>query len=254
MDRLKNKVCVIFGGASGIGQAITYGFLNEHAIVVPTSRRDYKVKEFVDELAGKGNEWRTPITTDVTDKKQVEKICEVVSNEFGTIDVVVCTAGAYLKKPAEEIDVDEWNHVITTNLTGTFIVNQTAGKYMLKQGHGSIINIGSLGSHLALSNTLPYCASKAGVNMITKCLSSEWCGKGVRVNTIVPGVFPTDLNRVALSDPVRMKNIIKRTPMQRLGNLKELIGAAVFLASDESEFVSGIDLPVDGGFLAYSGF
>jgi len=254
LDRLKNKVCVIFGGSSGIGHAVSYGFFNENAIVVPTSRRDYKVKEVVDELASKGNKWLTPLTCDVTDKDQVAKICAQVSKEFGTIDVVVCTAGAYLKKPARDIELEDWNHVVTTNLTGTFIVNQTVGKYMLKQGHGSIINIGSLGSRVALSNTLPYCASKAGVNMITKCLSSEWCGQGVRVNTIVPGVFPTDLNRVALSDPARMKNIIKRTPMQRLGNLKELIGAAVFLASDESEFVSGIDLPVDGGFLAYSGF
>lgn len=254
MDRLKNKVSIIFGGTSGIGKTITYGFFNENAIVIPTSRRDYKVKEVVDELAAKGNKWIDPLTADVTDKNQVEKICQLVFNEFGTIDIIVCTAGGYLKKPAQDIRLDEWNSIITTNLTGTFITNQTAGKYMLKQGHGSIINIGSLGSRVALSNTLPYCASKAGVNMITKCLSSEWCAKGVRVNTIVPGVFPTDLNRAALSNPVRMKNIIKRTPMRRLGNLKELIGAAVFLASDESEFVSGIDLPVDGGFLAYSGF
>jgi len=167
---------------------------------------------------------------------------------------MVCASGAYLKKPAEDVSLDEWNHIISVNLTGVFLANKVVGKVMLSQSSGSIVNIGSLGSFVSLSHTVAYCVSKSGVVMLTRCLSSEWCQRGVRVNAIIPGVFPTNLNRKALSDPVRLNNIIARTPMKRLGDVNELAGAAIYLVSDESKFVTGITMPVDGGFLAHSGF
>jgi len=254
LDRLQDKIVLVFGGTSGIGKSISQGFVEEGALVAPTSRSRGKVEKTVSDLKGKGNNWTDIITTDVTKKNDIENICSTVLKKYKKIDVMVCCAGTYLKKPAEEISVEEWHDVLDTNLNGTFITNSIVGRIMLDQGKGSIINIGSLGSIAALSNTLPYCVSKAGVSMLSQCLSTEWCHRGVRVNTIIPGVFPTDLNKKALSDPIRVKNILNRTPMKRLGNLEELVGAAVFLASDESNFVSGISLPVDGGFLASSGF
>lgn len=254
MSRLQDAVAVIFGGTSGIGKAIAAGFFREGAVVVPTSRSKEKVSMTVTEFARDSNPWKSCTTVDVNDEKQIVSLCDEVLEQFGRIDVMVCSAGAYLKKPAEDVSVGEWNAVIQTNLTGTFLTNRIVGAQMLKQGKGSIINIGSLGSSVALSNTVAYCASKAGVAMVTQCLSSEWCKRGVRVNAIIPGVFPTDLNRAALSDTTRVENILRRTPMGRLGEVNELVGAAVFLASDEASFVSGIALPVDGGFLAHSGF
>lgn len=254
MDRLQDKVILVFGGTSGIGKAISQGFVEEGALVVPTSRSREKIEQTVSDLKGKGNNWTDVITTDVTRKNDIEHICNAILKKYKKIDVMVCCAGTYLKKPAEEISEEEWRDVLDTNLNGTFLTNSVVGKIMLNQAKGSIINIGSLGSVVALSNTLPYCVSKAGVLMLSQSLSTEWCHRGVRVNTIIPGVFPTDLNKKALSDPIRVKNILNRTPMKRLGNLEELVGASVFLASDESNFVSGIALPVDGGFLASSGF
>ncbi len=254
MARLEGAVAVIFGGTSGIGQSIASGFLDEGAVVIPTSRSQEKVSETLENFTLRGNKWSSCMTVDVKDEQQIQSLCDAVIDQFGRIDIMVCTAGAYLKKPAEDVSKDEWDNVIQTNLTGTFSTNRIVGNIMLKQGKGSIINIGSLGSTVALSGTVAYCASKAGVVMVTRCLSSEWCKRGVRVNAIIPGVFPTNLNQKALSDPVRVENILRRTPMGRLGDLSELVGAAVFLASDESAFVSGIELPVDGGFLAHSGF
>ena len=252
--RLDGKTILVIGGTSGIGKALTLGFVTEGAQVIPTSRTEQKVSATIAQLAEQGNSWKEPITTDITSQDQIQTICDRIVAVYGRIDVLACVAGTHLKKAAEHISLEDWQAVMDTNLTGTFLANRIAGTIMLKQGSGSIINIGSLGSSVALSQTVPYCVSKAGVSMLTQCLSSEWCGRGVRVNTLIPGVFPTELNKKALSDPERVQNILKRTPMGRMGSVDELVGAAVFLASDEASFVSGIALPVDGGFLAHSGF
>ncbi len=254
MGRLQDKTAVIFGGTGAIGSAIAHGFVKEGASVIVTSRNRNKIEATSQTLKEAGNRCGEIIPCDISDRNQVQSFCANITDTYGRIDIMVCASGVYLKKPAQDISLEEWNYLMNINLTGTFITNQVVGKIMLSQGSGSIINIGSLGSVVALSNTLPYCVSKSGVAMLTQCLSSEWCEQGVRVNTLIPGVFPTDLNRVALSDPLRLKNILRRTPMARLGEVSELAGAAVFLASDESSFVTGISLPVDGGFLADSGF
>jgi len=252
--RLENKIILVFGATGDIGKAISAGFINEGAQVIPASRNREKVAQTIDEFKKAGNQWTEPVTCDVTDESQIEYLCEKIMARFARIDCMVCASGAYLKKPAQDVSLEEWNHIISVNLTGVFLANKIVGKIMLSQSKGSIINIGSLGSFVSLSHTIPYCVSKSGVVMLTKCLSSEWCSHGVRVNAIIPGVFPTNLNRKALSDPVRLNNIINRTPMKRLGEVNELAGAAVYLASDESSFVTGTTFAVDGGFLAHSGF
>lgn len=252
--RLENKVILVFGATGDIGKAISRGFIGEGATVIPTSRNQENVTAVVEEFNSLGNNWNRIITCDIADEHQIDDICGKIVDEFGRIDCMVCASGAYLKKPAEDVSLDEWNHIISVNLTGVFLANKVVGKVMLSQSSGSIINIGSLGSFVSLSHTVAYCVSKSGVVMLTRCLSSEWCQRGVRVNAIIPGVFPTNLNRKALSDPVRLNNIIARTPMKRLGDVNELAGAAIYLVSDESKFVTGITMPVDGGFLAHSGF
>ncbi|MDV7396676.1 SDR family oxidoreductase, partial [Arthrospira platensis SPKY1] len=126
-----------------------------------------------------GNSWNEPLTTDITSAEQVERTCTRIIGEKKRIDVLACVTGIHIKKPAVDITLEEWNTVIHTNLTGTFIANQIVGRAMLLQEKGSIINIGSLGSAVALSQTVPYCVSKSGVVMLTQCLSSEWCSRGV---------------------------------------------------------------------------
>ncbi len=251
---LAGKTALIFGGTSGLGRAIALGFVQEKATVIPVSRDRKKVGATVKELARAGNSWSSVLTCDVQDKAQITQTCGKILKQLKRIDIMVCAAGIHLKKPSETISEQEWRHVLDVNLSGTFFANQIAGKIMLKQKEGKIINIASLGSYVALSEALPYCVSKSGVLMLTQCLGTEWANKGVRVNAIVPGVFPTPLNKKALSDKTRLHNILKRTPMQRLGNLEEIVGISLFLASEASGFVTGSAFTVDGGFLASSGF
>lgn len=251
---LLHKTAVIIGGTSGIGCAIAKAFVQEGACVIPVSRRMAKVKSTLRSLKALGNTWDIPYAVDVCSARDVKALVKKIAIQIPTIDVVVCTAGTHLKKDFFDMTSTEWHKVLDVNLTGTYIVNKHFGACMVAQGKGSIVNITSLGAHVALSKATAYCVSKAGVAMLTKSLAYEWADKGVRVNAILPGVFPTELNKRALSDRMRRKNIIAKTPMKRLGSLKEITGAAVYLASDAAGFVTGTEITVDGGFLASSGF
>jgi len=252
--RLQGKVILIFGGTGDIGGAIAQGFCKEGATVIPTGRNKKRLKQILYKLSALGNVWEEPICVDITQHEQVKNICNKVLKHYNRIDGMVCASGIYLNKPAEKVTKKEWDKIIDINLSGMFTTCQTVGKIMLKQGKGNIITIGSLGSFVAMSNTIAYSVSKAGVVALTKSLSAEWAHRGVRVNSIIPGVFPTRLNRKALRMKIRLKNILRGIPLRRLGSLDELVGAAIFLASDEAQYVTGISLPVDGGFLSFSGY
>lgn len=252
---LKNKTAVIFGGTSGIGLAIATEFVKNGASVVVTSTTKTKTKKAVTALAKLGNPYKDVHTCNVCKKADVEKLTKSVVKAFGKIDIMVACAGVHLKKPSLTVTEKEWDNVMDVNLKGVFLTNQIVGAQMVKQKKGSIINIASLGSYVSLSDALPYCVSKSGVVMITKCLGTEWAKDNVRVNAIAPGVFPTPLNKKALSDKKRLKNIVDKTPMKRLGKLEELAKTALFLAGDENaSFITGATFKVDGGFLASSGF
>jgi len=253
-ETLAGKTAVIIGGTSGIGLAIAQAYVQKGATVVPVSRSQAKGTKAIKELAPYGTVCKRAYTVDVAKERSVQRLVTNVSKVYRAIDIVVCTAGCHLKKDFLKMTTPEWRTVLETNLTGTYLVNKYFGAKMCKKKKGSIINISSLGAHVALSKATAYCVSKAGVSMLTKSLAYEWAQTGVRVNAIVPGVFLTPLNKKALSDPVRKKNIITKTPMKRLGKLKEITAAAVFLASDEASFVTGTEITVDGGFLASSGF
>ena len=245
---LKTKVAVIVGGTSGLGAAISKGYLVEGAIVVPSSKRLQKVRIMAEEV----RRFHEPLiqTVDVRNPSSLELLFRKVLDTFGSLDIVVNCAGVHLKKPSLEVTDEEWKHVIEINLNGLFFSCREAGKIMLKKKSGVIINIASLGSFVALSDAAAYTASKAGVLALTRNLAVEWAKLGIRVNAIVPGVFETDLNKEALSDPKRRESILERTPMGRFGQVEELVSGAICLASERSSFTTGAAMVIDGGFLA----
>jgi NAD(P)-dependent dehydrogenase (short-subunit alcohol dehydrogenase family) len=246
--RLQSKVAVVVGGTSGIGQAVARGFLREGAKVVATSSNPEKVAAMAEEVKAFHAPLARPV--DACNSAALAALFAEVRATYGSIDVVINCAGTLLKKPSLEVSDDEWKRVMDINLNGMFYSCREAGKIMTQQNSGSIVNVASLGSFVALTDAAAYCASKAGVVALTKSLAVEWATMGVRVNAIVPGFFQTALNAKTLSDPARREMILRNTPMRRFGNVEELVGGAVYLASDGSSFTTGSTLVMDGGFLA----
>jgi NAD(P)-dependent dehydrogenase (short-subunit alcohol dehydrogenase family) len=246
---LKNRVAVVLGGTSGIGLAIARGYAQAGAVTIASSRDQAKVDATAAELESLGA--RTlRIASDVQDRASLQRLCDETVLAYGQVDILVVTSGALKKTPTAELSEEDWTRVVDINLNGSFRANQIFGRQMLKQQRGSIINTCSMTTFVSFSEVAVYSASKAGVHMLTKSLACEWATQGVRVNAIAPGVFRTPLNTKALDIPERMAAIIGRTPMGRVGQVDELVGIAIFLASDASSFVTGQTIPVDGGFLA----
>jgi NAD(P)-dependent dehydrogenase (short-subunit alcohol dehydrogenase family) len=246
---LNGKVSVVIGGTSGIGLAIAKGMAEAGADVVPTSRRHDQVQAAADEIEKRGRR-SIRVTSDVSDRASLQKVLEESIKAFGKVDVLVNSAGRTKRAPTLDFSEEDWNSILDTNLTGTLRSAQVFGAHMLERQSGSIINIASLSTFVALYEVAAYSASKAAVASLTKSLAIEWSQKGVRVNAIAPGVFRTPLNEKLLDETGRGREFLLRTPMKRFGNVDELAGAAIFLASDAASFVSGEILTVDGGFLA----
>ena len=246
---LGGRVAVVFGGTSGIGRAIAHGLAAAGADVVATSRRVERVEAVADELEGLGR--RTlRMTSDVSVRDSVRAVHDAAVEAFGKVDILVNSAGRTIRAPTVDFEEEDWEEVIATNLTGTLRACQIFGRHMLARGYGRVINIASLSSFVALAEVAAYSASKAAVASLTKSLAVEWARRGVNVNATAPGVFRTSLNEHLLDDTERGRELLLRTPMGRFGNVEELAGAAVFLASDASSFVTGEIIAVDGGFLA----
>jgi NAD(P)-dependent dehydrogenase (short-subunit alcohol dehydrogenase family) len=246
---LGGRTAVVIGGASGIGRAIANGFALAGADVVPSSRRPDMVAAAADEIESRGR--RTlRVTVDVTDAESIRQLLRSCVDEFGGVDILVNSAGTTKKVATLEMDIADWSRIIDVNLTGTMLSCLVFGEHMLERGWGRIINIASIASYVGLYQVAAYGASKAGVVGLTKTLAVEWAPRGVCVNAIAPGVFPTDLNRHLLEGTERGKELILRTPMRRFGSVDELVGAAVFLASEAASFVTGEVIAVDGGLLA----
>ena len=246
---LHGRVAVVVGGTSGIGRALAVGLAEAGADVVATGRRAALVAEVAGEIEARGRRTlRQPC--DVAQRASLEALRDATLAAFGQIDVLVNCAGKTKRTPTLEVGEDEWNDILATNLTGTLRACQVFAPPMLARGYGRVVNIGSLSTFVALYEVAAYAASKAAVASLTKSLALEWGPRGVCVNAIAPGVFRTDINRALLDGTERGREFLLRTPLKRFGQIEELVGAAVFLASESASFVNGEVLVVDGGFLA----
>ena len=246
---LTGRTAVVIGGTSGIGRAIAHGLAQAGADVVCSSRRREEVEKSAGEIESLGS---TTIrcVSDVSDRKSIENLLGESIAAFGKVDILVNSAGRTKREPTLEQSEEDWSAILETNLTGTLRACQTFGRHMIEKGYGRIINIASLSTFVSLFEVAAYSASKAAVASLTKSLAIEWAKNGVNVNAIAPGVFRTALNQKLLDETPRGQEFLTRTPMGRFGNVNELAGAAVFLASDAASYVTGEVLVVDGGFLA----
>ena len=246
---LSGKVAVVVGGTTGIGHSLSLGLADAGADVIASSRRTDEVDSTAAELEAKGR--RTlRIPSDVKNRESLVNLRDAVLIYFGKVDILINCAGTTKRGPTLTFDEADWNHILETNLTGTLRGCQVFGEAMLAAKYGRIINIASLSTFVALNEVAAYSASKAAVGSLTKSLAVEWSKHGVLVNAIAPGVFRTALNTQLLDSTERGKEFLTRTPMGRFGHTDELVGAAIYLASDAASFVSGEILTVDGGFLA----
>ena len=246
---LTGKTAVVIGGTSGIGLAMAIGLAEAGADVVASSRRADQVEAAALAIEGTGAR-SLRLTSDVGDRASLEALCTETMNAFGKVDILVNCAGIIKRAPTVDFPEELWNSIMDTNVTGTLRACQVFGKGMLERGYGRIINIASLNTFVSLKEVAAYAASKAAVGALTKSLAVEWSSRGVTVNAIAPGVFRTALNSELLDNSGRGKELLLRTPAGRFGRTEELVGAAIYLASDASTFVTGEILVVDGGFLA----
>jgi len=248
MFNLAGKCAVVVGGTSGIGKAIALGLASAGATVIASSRSKEAVDALGDSLEARGRK-TLRISSDVLDRASLQRLHDTVLSAFGRIDILVNSAGVTKRIPTLDCPEELWQNIMNVNLNGTLRTCQIFGATMLKQQKGRIINIASLSTFVAFHEVAAYGASKAAVGALTRSLAVEWAPFCICVNAIAPGVFPTDLNRKILDSP-RGKELIARTPMARFGAVEEVVGAAAFLASDESAFITGQIIAIDGGFLA----
>jgi NAD(P)-dependent dehydrogenase (short-subunit alcohol dehydrogenase family) len=246
---LKGKTAVVVGGTSGIGRAIALGLAHAGADVIATGRRPEQVKAIAAEIEAVGCR-SLSMTLDVNEKASLENLLSAVLEAFGKVDILVNSAGRIKRGPTIESSESDWHEILDTNLMGVLRACQIFGRNMLQKGYGRIINITSLNAFVALHEVAAYAASKAAVQSLTRSLAVEWAGRGVCVNAIAPGVFPTALNSELLQGTAQGQELLMRTPMKRFGNAEEVVGAAIVLASDAASFMTGSVVIVDGGFLA----
>jgi NAD(P)-dependent dehydrogenase (short-subunit alcohol dehydrogenase family) len=246
---LSGRVAVVMGGTSGIGRAIAVGLAQSGADVVATGRREANVAEVAKEIEAAGKR-SLRLTVNASDRASIDALRDAVMNEFGRVDILVNSAGQIFRKPTVNITEGEWNNLIDVNLTGTLRACQSFYEPLAASGRGRIVNIASLNSFVSFLEVTAYAASKAGVLGLTRSLAVEWAPKGIIVNGIAPGVFRTELNAGLLDGTDRGQELKMRTPLKRFGNIPELVGTAIFLASDAASFITGQTIAVDGGFLA----
>lgn len=248
--RLDNKKIFVTGGARGIGKSVAIAFAQAGADIAIVDVDIKEATKTANQLSQDHNVKTMAIQTDVTNPAEVDSMIEQILSTFGRIDVAFCNAGICMNIPAEEMTFEQWQKVIGINLTGVFLTAAAAGKVMLKQGGGSIINTASMSAHI-VNTPQPQCsynASKAGVIQLTKSLAVEWATRNVRVNSLSPGYIGTELtlNSPSLKPLIEEWNTM--APLHRMGTPEELQSICVYLAGDTSTFTTGSDFVIDGAF------
>ena len=247
---LTGRIAIVTGGGRGIGRAIAEGLAAFGARVVLSGRTAATLAETEAAIIAAGGEAIVQVA-DVSKEADVIALRDAVLARFGRIDVLVNNAGINpIWRTIDKISLAEWQSVIDVNLTGLFLCCKYIGSAMVERGAGSIINVSSVAGHVGLTRSVPYCASKGGTELLTKALALDWAKRGVRVNCLAPGYVDTDLTSALLHHDTLSKPFMDHTPLGRFGEGKDMVGAAVFLASDASSYMTGSSLVVDGGWTA----
>ncbi len=250
MKKLKNKISIITGSANGIGKSIALEFAKQGSKVVVCDIDLIKAKEVSKQIKHLGGD-SIAIKCDVSNKNDVRKVVKKTIKEFERIDILVNNAGISMMKPINETSEEEWENIININLKSVFLFSKEVSSTMIKQKKGKIININSIGGEVGILNASAYCSSKGGVVNLTKELAIELSPHNINVNGIAPGIITTKMSEEMLNDEKTRKELLSNIPLNRFGTPEEIADAAVFLASKDSDFISGHNLAVDGGFLTY---
>jgi len=245
-----NQTVLVSGGTRGIGFAIAQGFAERGATVIVTGRTAEGAVQAAEKLRPGAAIPPVGIACDVADSDQVNRLAATVLEKFGHVDTLINVAGVNRRKPAIDVTDDDYDYILGANLRGAFLLSREIGRHMLERRSGCQINIASLNTERPLKNVMPYAVSKAGIAHLTRSLALEWGPSGIRVNAIAPGFIVTDLTRKLWSDETMQTWGLANTPQRRLGTPADLVGAALFLASPASAFITGQILYVDGGFTA----
>lgn len=243
---LSGQTAIVTGASRGLGQYLGRALAGAGADLIITSRKLADLTGFVDEVEGMGRK-ATPLELDVRDQQSIERFGQAVRGHGAPVQILVNNAGCNVRKPALEITWDDWNLVLDTNLRGSFFVALQVVPGMVERGYGRVINIGSVTSVFGFAGLGPYCASRGGIKQLTMSLADDWGKHGITVNCLAPGWFQTEQNKVLYQDPEWVEYLVDRIPMKRPGEPHDLDGAIVFLASEQSRYVTGQTLLVDGG-------
>ncbi|HET8638158.1 MAG TPA: glucose 1-dehydrogenase [Acidobacteriaceae bacterium] len=246
MFDLTGQTAIVTGTSRGLGQYLARALANAGANLVLTSRRRESLAPFAAEIESLGRR-AISLDLDVRDQNSIERMAAEAEAAFGQIHILVNNAGCNVRKPALDVTWDDWNQVLDTNLRGTFFVAQAVARRMIASGYGRIINIGSVTSVFGYAGLAPYGASRGGVRQLTMSLADDWGKHGVTVNCLAPGWFRTEQNKVLYESKEWVEYLVDRIPVKRPGEPHDLDGAVVFLASEESRYITGQTLLVDGG-------
>jgi len=250
MFSLEGKTAIVTGASRGIGKAIAKGFAQVGADLILVSRKSSVLEEVAKEIEEIGRK-ALPISADIGNPEEIQKVVDSTINFFPRIDILVNNAGiSPILKKAEEVKLKEWEEILRVNLTGTFLFCQAVGKVMIQQGGGKIINMVSVGGVVGFPRQIAYCATKGGILQLTRVLAIEWARYNIEVNAIGPAYLETELTKGMRESKIISEDLLGKTPMRRFGKPEEIVGAAIYLASDASSYVTGQTLFVDGGWLA----
>lgn len=248
--QLSGRRALVTGGARGLGHTIAMALAEAGADVAITSRSEETARRAAEEISTATSRAIVPIVGDVMTERQVTDLRTSVEHAFGPVDILVNNAGINIRGEVQSLAETDWNAVIDTNLKGVFLCARAFGPGMCERGWGRVINMSSMLGTIALPGRAPYAASKSGVIGLTRVLALEWASRGVTVNAICPGPFATEMNRALLNDPVKYAEFVQKIPLGRWGELHEIKGLVVFLASEASSYMTGAALLLDGGWTA----